>query len=190
MGRKGRKNLNRVGDSYFNQHRVEITVEEKRELENEVRKANRLRERMLAEEAELPRKVYGVEVEENRKGLQSFGKESDFILTQKTASLQRFRSREDFDRYVDYLKRVNSDGYIEERTRQYKRNYMTALDNAFGDDAKDIKMKIRMMKPDYYRKMVQQDETLEIGYIYEPQAALEKMEHIRAALGMRSAEDW
>lgn len=188
--KKGSKNLARVGDSYFNQHRVEITVEEKRELENEVRKANRLRKRMLAEEAELPRKVYGVEIDDKVSSLQAMGKESDFIVSQKSASLQRFRSREDFERYRDYLKRVNSKGYIDERTRQYKRNYAKALDQAFGDEAKDIKMKIRMMKPKDYRKLIQQDETLEISYVYNPNESFEKLEEIRAALGMKSKEDW
>ena len=188
--KKGSKNLARVGDSYFNQHRVEITVEEKRELENEVRKANRLRKKMLAEEAELPRKVYGVEIEDKVSSLQAMGKESDFIVSQKSASLQRFRSREDFERYRDYLKRVNSKGYIDERTREYKRNYAKALDNAFGDEAKDIKMKIRMMKPADYRRIIQQDETLEISYVYNPNESFEKLEEIRGALGMKSKEDW
>ena len=96
---------------------------------------------------------------------------------------------EEYERYMDKQARIQSGEYLEERTRLYKRNYMTALDNVFGEDAKDIKMKVRMMNPEDFRKMVESDELLEIGYIYDPSARAGKMNQIRASFGMKLKEE-
>ena len=140
-------------------------------------------------EATLPRKVLGVDTGQTVGTLQAMGKESDFILQRKTKSLQRFQSKEDYNRYMKNLQRVNKRDYITERVRLYKRNYMKGLDNVFGDEAKDVKMKIRMMKPEDYMKMVQSDETLELNYYYGPEQRTGKLNKIRAALGMKLKED-
>lgn len=187
---KGRKNLERTDSGNLkNQYGVVFTPEEKKQLINAVERANYKRRKMLQQEATLPRKVMGVDTGEKVGNLHLMGKESDFILARKTKSLQRFRSREDFDRYMKNLDRVNSEDYITDRIRLYKRNHMQALENAFGDDAKDIMMKIRMMKPKDYMKMVQSDEMLEISYIYDPSARAGKLNQIRASMGMKLKEE-
>lgn len=188
--KKGVKNLEKVDGGFINQHGVFISKQERKKLENEVRKANRTRKQMLADLEKIPRKIYGVETGDTAADLAKMGKESDFILRQKTASVQRFQSREDFERYLKNVSRVNSPSYLDDRTRLYKRNFSKALDNAFGDDAKDVKMRIRMMKPADYRRIVEGDETLEISYIYDPTERTAKLNQIRAALGMNLKEEF
>lgn len=187
---EGRKNLKKLeSGNLLNQHGVVFSIEEKKALESAVNQANRKRREMLKQEAKLPRRVMGVDTGDTVGSLQLMGKESDFILQRKTKSLQRFRSREDYERYMKNLHRVNQRDYIGERVKLYKRNHMKALENAFGDEAKDIMMKIRMMKPEEYMKMVQSDEMLEIGYIYDPSARSGKMNQIRASMGMKLKEE-
>lgn len=187
---EGRKNLKRTDvGTLLNQHGVEFTPEEKKLLEREVNKANAKRKRMLEAEGNLPRMKGGKDTGDTVRSLQLMGKESDFILARKSKSLQRFKSKEDFEYYVDNLKRVNSPTYIDDRTRLYKRNHMKALENVFGDDAKDVIMKIRMMKPAEYREMIQKDEDLEVSYIYDPSARAGKLNRIRASLGMKLKEE-
>lgn len=186
----GRKNLKKTDTGKLvNQFGVTFTPEEKRALENAVNTANRKRARMLKEAATLPRMVSGRDTGDTLGSLQLMGKESDFILSRKTKSLQRFKTREQFDDYLSYVKRVNSRDYITDRVRLYKRNHMQAIEDAFGDDAKDVIMKIRMMKPDDYMRMIQKDETLEISYIYDPTAKSGKLNQIRASMGMKLKED-
>lgn len=186
---EGRKNLKKTNAGLINQHGVIFTPEEKKALETAVNTANRKRKRMLEVEAKLPRRVMGVDTGDTVSSLHQLGKESDFILQPKTKSLQRFKTREAYESYMRNLERVNKRDYIQERVRQYKRNHMKAIDNVFGDEAKDIKMKIRMMKPDEYMKLVQSDEFAEISYIYDPSARAGKMNQIRATLGMRLKEE-
>lgn len=187
----GRKNLKKTtGGNLVNQYGVVFTQEEKRALENAVNTANRKRARMLKEAATLPRKVGGRDTGDTVGSLQLMGKESDFILSRKTKSLQRFRDRDQFDRYLRNLKNVNTRDYLDDRIRMYKRNHMTALENAYGDEAKDVVMKIRMMKPRDYMKMIQQDETLEISYIYDPTARTGKLNQMRASMGMKLKEEY
>lgn len=187
---KGRKNLKKLDDGNFqNQYGVVFTPAERKALESQVNSANRKRMKMLEEEGNLPRVVGGKETGDTVRSLQLMGKESDFILSRKSKSLQRFKTRADYDRYMKNLQRVNSPTYIDDRTRMYKRNHMQALKNVFGDDAKDIVMKIRMMKPEEYRKLIQSDEDLEVSYIYDPSARAGKLNRIRAALGMKEKDD-
>lgn len=186
----GRKNLKKTDTgNLVNQFGVTFTPEEKRDLENAVNTANRKRSRMLKEAATLPRMVSGRDTGDTIGSLQLMGKESDFILSKKTKSLQRFRDREQYENYMKTLQRVNSRDYIEDRIRMYKRNHMKALENAFGDEAKDVMMKIRMMKPKDYMKMLQQDESLEISYIYDPTARSGKLNQIRASMGMKLKDE-
>lgn len=190
-GRKeGRKNLKKLDSgNLLNQHGVEFTQADKKRLESLVNSANRKRTKMLKEEAKLPLKVGGRDTGINVGHLQTMGKESDFILARKTKSLQRFTTREQYESYIRNLERVNSPTYIDDRTRQYKRNHMKALENVFGDEAKDIIMKIRMMKPEEYRRVVQSDESLEVTYIYDPSMRSAKLNEIRSALGMKHKEE-
>lgn len=191
-GRKrGTPNLIKNDDGTLtNQYGVTFTPAEKKALENEVNKANRKRLKMLEEEGKLPRMILNQETGQNVSSLQAMGKESDFILARKTKSLQRFKNQKDFERYMVNLKRVNSPEYITERVRAYKRNHMKALENAFGDDAKDVIMKIRMMKPKDYMQTIQSNEDLEINYVYREEDRQARLNKIRGALGMKMKEDY
>lgn len=185
----GRKNLIKADGGVINQHGVFFSNEQKKALESAVNTANRKRAKMLKQEATLPRKIGGVDTGDTQATLQLMGKESDFILARKTKSLQRFNSMEEFNRYMSNLSRVNSRDYITERVKLYKRNYMTALEREFGDAAKDVKMKVRMMKPTDFMRMVQSDELLEIGFIYDDSQKSGRLNQIRAGFGMKLKEE-
>ena len=147
-GRKpGRKNLKKTeAGNLLNEHGVEFTPAERKALESAVNRANRKRMKMIQEEGSLPRLVNGQPTGESVSQLQLMGKQSDFIISRKSKSLQQFKSKEDYERYMKNLEYVNSPTYIDDRLRLYKRNHMRALKNVFGEDAKDVVMKIRMMK--------------------------------------------
>lgn len=177
---KGRPNLKKVDGGYVNQYGVKFTAEQKKDLERSVNRSNYQRKKMQAEVDKL---------NPNNSQLRLMGKESDFIISRQTKSLQRFKSMDDYEKFMDKQAKIQSGEYLDEKTRAYKRNYMQALDNAFGDDAKDIKMKVRMMKPEEFRKLVESDEMAEIGYVYDPQARAGKLNQIRASFGMKQKEE-
>lgn len=189
VGRKGRKNLQYVDGKIKNQHGVVFTDAEKRALESAVNQANRKRKNQLKEVATLPRTVRGVDTGDTLSTKLQMGFESDFIITKKTKSLQRFESREQYEKYMDYLKRVNSKEYLDDRTRLYKRNYIKALNDVHGDSAKDIAMKVRMMKPAEFRKLIESEELVEINDLYAPEDKASEREKLRASFGMKSKED-
>lgn len=187
---KGRKNLTKTDSGYINQHGVEFSVDERKALERVVNRVNNKRVKMLEAEGNLPRMVGGKETGDKVRSLQLMGKESDFIIARKSKSLQQFKSREDYDRYMKNLDIISSPTYLDDRTRLYKRSHIKALENAFGDEAKDVVMKIRMMKPEEYRRYIQSDEDLEIGYLYGPDAQSGRLNQIRASLGMKLKEEY
>lgn len=188
---KGRKNLVKLDNGNVrNQYGIEFTPQQKKALESAVNRVNRKRTKMLEEEGNLPRLVAGQPTGQSVQSLQLMGKESDFIISRKSKSLQRFKSEKDYDKYMKNLERVLSDDYVVDRVKLYKRNHMKALENVFGDDAKDVIMRIRMMKPKDYMKMIQSDEMLEVGYIYDPSDSEGKLNQIRASMGMKLKESY
>lgn len=189
-GRKGSPNLKRLSDGTIkNQHGVIFTDADKRALESQVNMANRKRAQQLKDVATLPRMVRGVDTGDTLATKLQMGFESDFIITKKTKSLQRFTSREQYDNYMQYLKRVNSKDYLDERTRLYKRNYIKAIRDVHGSNAEDIVMKVRMMKPADFRELIEKEELVEINDIYDEQDKAGARERIRASFGMKSKED-
>lgn len=180
--RGGRKkdvpNLKKVPGGLRNQHGVVFTPEQKRALERAVDRSNYRRKKQLSEVSELTNQLH------------LMGKESDFIITRQSKSLQRFKSMEEFEQYMDKQARIQSGEYLEDRTRLYKANYMKAIDNVFGEAGKGVKMKVRMMKPEKFRELVETlGDEMEIGYIYDPQARMGKLNKIRSLLGMRELEE-
>lgn len=124
---KGRKNLKKLDNgSYMNQHGVVFTAEEKKALETAVNTANRKRKRMIERTDDLPILLGGQPTGQTQKDLRLMGKTSDFILSQKSKSLQRFKSEDEYHRYMENLKRVNSKDYIDKRIELYKKNIIKA----------------------------------------------------------------
>lgn len=189
--KKGTQNLKKTEDGNLqNQHGVIFTPAERKALESAVNRANRKRLKMIEEEGKLPRLVGGKDTGQTVSSLQAMGKESDFIISRRSKSLQKFKTKEDFEKYMKNLDYINSPSYLDDRTRLYKRNHMKALENVYGDEAKDVVMKIRMMKPADYRKLIQSEEDLEVSFVYDPSEASARLNKIRAALGMKLKEDY
>lgn len=177
----GKKNLKKVDGGLQNQYGVTFTAEQKKALERAVDRSNYRRKKQLAEADKL---------NPNHSQLRLMGKESDFIITRQSKSLQRFKSMEEYEQFMDKQARIQSGEYLEDRTRLYKSNYMKAIDNVFGDAGAGVKMKVRMMKPEKFRELVETlGDEMEIGYIYDPQARMGKLNKIRSLLGMRELEE-
>lgn len=180
---KGSTNLKRVDGGYINQHGVFFTEDEKRSLESAVNTAMSKRRRMLKEASQLDRMADGKPTGDKLLSLQAYGSESDFILAKKSKSLQRFKSKAEYENYLDNVRQVNDRGYIDRRTEQYRENYFTALRRAFDSDADDIIAKLESMTLKEYRQWVEQnDDVLEIGYIYLRSGRYQKLNEIRRAL--------
>lgn len=177
----GKKNLKKVNGGLLNQHGVVFTKEQKRALERAVDRSNYRRKKQLAEVDKL---------NPQHSQLRLMGKESDFIITRQSKSLQRFKTMADYEAFMDKQARIQSGEYLDDKTRLYKSNYMKAIDNVFGDAGSGVKMKVRMMKPEKFRELVETlGDEMEIGYIYDPQARMGKLNKIRSLLGMRELEE-
>lgn len=186
----GRKNLKRLPNgNIINQQGVMFTDAEKKHMEQLVNRVNRKRTKMRAISDQLPRMNAGQNTGDTLAQLRLMGKEDEFILARRSKSLQRFTSREQFEGYVKSLEKALSPNYITERIRDYKRNYLKGFQETFGDAGKDVYMKIRMMKPAEYMKLVESDEKLEINFYYTSTEKDAKLNVIRAALGMKQKDE-
>lgn len=188
---RGRKNLIYTDDgNIINQEGVTFSLAEKKRLESLVASANKKRRDMLKAETSLPRSFGGKQLNGTVGDLRLMGKESDFIIAPKTKSLQRFKSREQFERYIANLERVTSKDYLSERTKLYKRNYIQTLrENYAYDDVKDIIMKIKTMPQDKYRELVASEETMEIRYLGSDDVVHGALAPIRSTLGLKPLEE-
>lgn len=175
----GKKNLKKGDGTVTNQHGVTFTVEQKKALERAVNRSNYQRKKMLAEEERLNPQATQ---------LRLMGKESDFIITRQSKSLQRFKSMEEFEAYMDKQARIQSGEYLADKTRLYKQNYIKAVRNELEDEG--IAMRIRMMKPEDFRKLVETiGDDMEISYVYDPTTKLARRNKIRSLIGLKEIDE-
>jgi hypothetical protein len=122
---------------------------------------------MLEEEGELPYFIAGHDTGFKRGQIKfgHMGQEVDFVLAKKSKSLSRFRNKQEYDKYVDNLKRVTDRNYIRDRVNTYRENHIKGLERVFGNAADEVINLIKDLKPKEYMQMVQSDETLEISYL-------------------------
>lgn len=177
----GRKNLKKVDGGFQNQHGVTFTQEQKKALERAVNRSNYQRKKMQAEEDKL---------NPNNSQLRLMGKESDFIISRQSKSLQQFKILEDYERFMKKQERIQSGEYFLDKARLYKRNFINSLLDTYGPEARDIAMKIRMMKPADYMRKVAADEVLEIRFVPSDAKVSGRLNQLRATLGMKLKEDW
>lgn len=175
----GKKNLKKVDGGVLNQHGVLFTQEQKKALERAVNRSNYQRKKMLAEEERLNPQATQ---------LRLMGKESDFIITRQSKSLQRFKSMEEYEAFMDKQARIQSGEYLADKTRLYKQNYIKAVRNELEDEG--IAMRIRMMKPEDFRKLVEtMGDDMEISYVYDPTTKLARRNKIRSLIGLREIDE-
>lgn len=177
----GRKNLKKVPGGFQNQHGVIFTQEQRKALERSVARSNYQRKKMKAEEDKL---------NPNASQLRLMGKESDFIISRQSKSLQQFKSMADYDKFMRKQERIQSGEHFLDKARLYKRNFIKSLLDTYGSEARDIAMKIRMMKPADYMRKVAADETLEIRFVPSDAKVSGRLNQIRAALGMKLKDEW
>lgn len=167
------------GGILTNQYGVQFTEAEKKALESRVNTANAKRNRMLKKEGSTKLYSGGRETGANIHD-PLLMRESDFVIQQKSKSLQRFRSRADFENYMNNLARVNDRGYIKQRAMTYQNNYIEGLKKMGYPD--DVIAKIQKMSPTEFQKFASQDNSIAFAYIYDEEMASENMEDVRQAL--------
>lgn len=188
--KKGQKNMKKVAGYIVNNHGVTFTEKEKKALIYKVNSANRKRKRMLEEEGAILRVVAGKPTKKTiAETTGAFGYESDMVLHKKSKSLDKFRSRKEFDTYMNVLERVTKRDYIDKRMELYKENHGKAFETVFdeehmAEDMKKIKEKIDKMSLKEYKKYVMNDEIMYIEYMYTKEEKDFKLTQIKNALGI------
>lgn len=180
---EGKKNLKRVDGGYINKHGVYISEEQKKALERAVNKSNYRRKRDMAIEIDINKGKKDIP------NLRTMGRESVYSISRQSKSLQRFHSQAELEAYMDKQHRIHTGEYQLERARAYKRNFIESLLDVYGPDAMDIAMKVRMMKPDEYMRLVASDEVLEISYVDSDSYVNGRLNQLRAHLGMKLKDE-
>lgn len=132
-----------------------ITPKEQKALRSAVNSANRKRKRLLES---LP--------PEAKRKYRDFGVETDFVMRKKSTSLNRFRNKNEFNKYLRSVQKIASGEFEKHRAEQYKRNYIQALRRTFNSKANEAIRKVREMDLKTFRRKVESEELEDIGYVY------------------------
>lgn len=189
--RAGKKNLIRKDDYIINQYGVQITHEEARRMRNMVQTVNRKRKKMIEQFREKPL-FYGTrQLPEDRQQLALMGEELDLTIRKRSASLNQFRSQAEFNRFMKNTERAASRDYEEYRAKLYKKNYMEALKNQYGEFPELLKgalMKVRMTPLSKFAELVGTDRLGQIRTHYTLGGKLERLKALREKLGLRNPD--
>lgn len=157
--RKGSKNLVDVGyGTRENKFGVRFTKSEMKRLRNEVQRVNkRLNNYIKQMHAIRERGGSGVD---SRIPVEP-------LFEKKSTSLQRFRTKEDFNNYLSRLRRQGSDNYKNWRYRIEKDNYKKAIESVFGrEDARKLITKINKIRPNKLHEAFISKRLEHTGFIY------------------------
>lgn len=166
-GRKSTPNLKRLARGRVeNQHGVIFTDRERKELERLVNRANAKRKRLIANEEQMELFAAGEKL--NAKVADTrMGRESDFVFQRKSKSLQRFSSKEEYRNYIKNLKKVTDPKYMERAARQYKRNFIKALENE--GYSQSLINKINRLNADEFLELSRTEVVANFGFVYSKQ---------------------
>lgn len=139
-----------------------ITVAEQKTLINAVRRANRVRTSEIRRTTELNKG--------NPKQYNRFGVESDFYLRKKSASFTKFRSKNEYRRYLTSTLRQASGATSLHRIKTYRSNFETSLRKVFNSKANDAIKLLRKIDNQKLRDAVESGKLEDIGYVYYDQA--------------------
>lgn len=143
-----------------------ITKTEKQKLQKLVYAINRKRKRQLEKLPNVARKKY-----------QTFGYETDFIYRKKSARLNKFRTRLEFEQYYKNLKRITRAGHENAVLNTYRANFKSSINKVFGSSGSELIKFINSISNDELKALSLSEELSNIGYVYyEPQSAKNKLE--------------
>ena len=179
---EGRKNLVKGSDGTLtNKHGVTFTQDDKKALERAVNRSNYQRKKALAE---------WVKKSEEKGQHYAWGKDPEFIVSRQSKSLQRFHSREDFERYLKKQEDIQSGAYRDYRTDIYKENYAKGLIKEFGADGEEIKEAIMKMDRAKFRELVENEKLEDINFIYGAEERERRLNRLRAQFSVLSESDY
>ena len=181
LKRKGNKNLVKLDDGVKNKYGVIFTDEEKRALESKVNSANAKRRKLLKDRNSDIRTIFGVAQDYN---VGDDFTSRDFLFAKKTKSLQRFKTKQEYDTYINYLNRVNQRDYIDKKLSIYKDNYIKAIDKTFSSDGKQAIEKIKNLNLNGFAKLMNSELYSGISYIYSFEEYQIRLEGLNAILGV------
>lgn len=190
-GRTG-PNLKKQDGFIINQHGVKITPDEARALRNLVARVNYKAAKMEKEFSGLPLFYGSRQLDENREQLKMMGEEMDIMIRKRSAALNQFRSKREFNSYLKKTQRVADRDYLDYRGKLYKQNLIKAIKNQYAkypDLVKGAVMKIQMMPQREFQKMIGVNRAMQIRFQYSTSQQLANLMDLRDSLGLRSPLD-
>lgn len=159
--------VKRSGDFYVNKYGVQIPVQEVEQFRKNVEAINKRAQRQLKKFGQLEREIDNRKTGQKITQLIAMGYEPEMLYAKRSANLNQFQSKEQFSKRLKSTQQALKPTYIDERVREYKRNYTKALIETYGEEAKPLVNKIRSMKRDeFMRKTIVNPDQLSIRSIY------------------------
>lgn len=186
---KGSKNLIRKDNNIINQFGVKFSQEEVRQMQNMVRRVNRKREKMLKAEAGKPIYWGNRPTGEDRDQLRLMGEEMDLVIRKRSAGLQRFKTKKEFNYFMRMTEKAAATDYLDYRGKLYKRNLITAIKEhypGYPDEIKGVIMRIQMMPQKEFQEKVQNNRLFQIKPHYDVRGQLARIQAMRDVLGLRN----
>lgn len=162
-----------------NKYGVTFTAKEIKELESKVNSVTRKQKR-------LKQSPVGYMLGWDQKGnLRKSG--VDFLAESHSKSLQQFKSKEEYNRYMKRLTEVNKRGYENNLVNEMKRRYKLAINKQFvggESERREIMSTIDNMSIEEFSSRFGEDIFTEITFVYELEHQFTKMKEIRLGLGL------
>ena len=157
--RKGSKRLVDVGyGSRENKFGVRFTSSEMKKFRNEVQRVNKRLETYTRQMQKI--RQSNLNTIDSRIPVEP-------LFDRKSTSLQRFRSKDEFNEYISRMRKQGSDNYRSWRFKIEKENYKKAIDSVFPQaDARHLKNKINKISNEKIHEAFISKKLEHTGFVY------------------------
>jgi hypothetical protein len=174
-----------------NVHGVEIKYSEIKEVEKAVRKTNRQKEKLWDSIKDLPFKhrgrPTGLTLAQRKDPIVGMGDVRFADLENVKFNVHSVFTPRDWEKKRDKLLKLYGDGnYLQRLNELYKANYITAMQNALGEDSKKLQQHIRNMSLEDFMRETFSENNAEITFVYDRLAIKTRVQELERIWGLAS----
>jgi hypothetical protein len=172
-----------------NVHGVEINYSEIKEVEKAVRKTNRQKEKLWDNIKDLPFKHRGVPtgltLAQRKDPILGMGDVRFADLEPVKFNVHSVFTQRDWEKKKTKLLKLYGEGnYLQKLNELYKENYITAMQNALGDDSKKLQQHIKSMSLEDFMRETFSENNADINFVYDRLAIKTRVQELERIWGL------
>lgn len=175
-----RKNFRYVKNKYD----VVLSRDEMKEIKQKIKTINKRKNKEYNKIKNKLFKSRGIDTLEKVKDRRLMGDVRYDEFKEKKFNFENIRNKQELKGFLEQINKQVKPNYYSKRQKQYKENYIIALNNVFGELAKNLIKKVRSMSIDEFMNLYYTEDIANVDFMYEFTDLLIKLSELEILFGI------